>query len=293
MIKKSVCIYGAGGHANVVAETLTASKRRIEMYFDDDPSLVEKSNGQYQPGLKLAGEQGFQVPDFPFLLAIGSNRTRADLAARLGAQFTTAIHPSAVVAASSTVGNGSVVFAQAVLQPHTQIGEHVIINTLASVDHDCRIGDFAHIAPGSTLCGNVSVGEGSHIGAGATIIEGIRIGKWSVVGAGAVVIRDVPDFTTVVGCPARQIKYLSSRPVTESGEEFDYLSQIVNRIRKTAGKAELPQLLSEHKLQQDLGLDSLELAEMTVLMEAKFGVDVFEDGIVTTVQEVIDRIQKG
>jgi acyl carrier protein len=79
--------------------------------------------------------------------------------------------------------------------------------------------------------------------------------------------------------------------MNESIDELNQLLQIINGIRKGAGRAELQQLLPDQKLQQDLELDSLELAEMTVLIESKFGVDVFEDGIVTTVQDVIDRIQ--
>jgi acetyltransferase EpsM len=67
------------------------------------------------------------------------------------------------------------------------------------------IADFVHISPNATLSGNVKAGEGSHIGAGATIIQGITIGKWCTVGAGAVVIKDVPDYATVVGVPARVI----------------------------------------------------------------------------------------
>jgi acyl carrier protein len=79
--------------------------------------------------------------------------------------------------------------------------------------------------------------------------------------------------------------------MNESIDELNQLLQIINGIRKGAGRAELQQLLPDQKLQQDLELDSLQLAEMTVLIESKFGVDVFEDGIVTTVQDVIDRIQ--
>jgi acetyltransferase EpsM len=95
---------------------------------------------------------------------------------------------------------------QSVVQAGTVIGRHCIINTSASIDHDCVIEDFVHISPNATLSGNVRVGEGTHIGAGATIIQGITVGKWCTVGAGAVVIRDVPDYATVVGVPARVIK---------------------------------------------------------------------------------------
>jgi acetyltransferase-like isoleucine patch superfamily enzyme len=82
----------------------------------------------------------------------------------------------------------------------------VLVNTAASIDHDNEIGDYAHISPHATLCGHVKVGEGTHIGAGAVVIPSIRIGKWCTVGAGTVVIRDIPDYATAVGNPAKIIK---------------------------------------------------------------------------------------
>ena len=69
------------------------------------------------------------------------------------------------------------------------------------------IGDYAHVSPNATLSGDVHIGEGTHFGAGASAIQGIRIGKWCTIGAGTVVIRDIPDYATAVGNPARIIKY--------------------------------------------------------------------------------------
>jgi len=43
-------------------------------------------------------------------------------------------------------------------------------------------------------------------------------------------------------------------------------------------------------LRKDLSLDSLALAELAVRVEEEYGVDVFEDGIVETVQEIIDKV---
>lgn len=43
-------------------------------------------------------------------------------------------------------------------------------------------------------------------------------------------------------------------------------------------------------LRYDLGLDSLDLAELTVRIENEFGVDIFEDGIVETVGEILEKL---
>lgn len=45
--------------------------------------------------------------------------------------------------------------------------------------------------------------EGAAIGARAVILPGLTIGRYAMVAAGAVVTRDVPDFVTVRGHPAR------------------------------------------------------------------------------------------
>lgn len=44
-------------------------------------------------------------------------------------------------------------------------------------------------------------------------------------------------------------------------------------------------------LRDDLGLDSLGLALLTVHIENEFGVDVFEDGIVSTVGEIYEIVR--
>ncbi len=43
-------------------------------------------------------------------------------------------------------------------------------------------------------------------------------------------------------------------------------------------------------LRNDLQLDSLELAELTVRIEDEFQIDIFEDGIVETVGEIFKKL---
>jgi acetyltransferase-like isoleucine patch superfamily enzyme len=55
------------------------------------------------------------------------------------------------------------------------------------------------------ICEKTLIKEGASIGSNATILPGIIIGKWALVGAGTVVTKDVPDYATVVGNPAKII----------------------------------------------------------------------------------------
>ena len=48
----------------------------------------------------------------------------------------------------------------------------------------------------------------------------------------------------------------------------------------------------ELKLREDIGFDSFDLAQLTVMIEDEFDIDVFEDGIIETVGEIIIKIEK-
>ena len=71
---------------------------------------------------------------------------------------------------------------------------------------------------------------------------------------------------------------------------MDKLLEIVNTIRLNKGQDALRKLSPEDGLRRDLGFDSLDLAELTVRIEAEFGVDVFDDGVVSTVGETLEKI---
>lgn len=158
-------------------------------------------------GLPVLGPAALQEMEHDaIIVAIGDNALRRAVTERLlarGERLTTAIHPSAVVAASASIAEGAVVSAGAIVMPRAVVGRGVILNTKSSIDHDCAIGAYAHVAPGATLGGNVRVGEETLIGTGVSVVAGRTIGSRSVIGAGAVVVRDIPDDVVAFGVPAR------------------------------------------------------------------------------------------
>jgi len=69
------------------------------------------------------------------------------------------------------------------------------------------------------------------------------------------------------------------------------LLESINTVRMNKGLQPLDTLGDDQDLRRDLGLDSLDLAELTVRLEAGSGVDVFQAGLVTTVGEVLERLE--
>ena len=54
--------------------------------------------------------------------------------------------------------------------------------------------------------GKVQIRDDAWIGTGAIILPNVTIGRGAIVAAGAVVTKDVPDYTIVMGVPAKIVK---------------------------------------------------------------------------------------
>lgn len=121
----------------------------------------------------------------------------------------------------------------------TKIGSFVEIQKNVIVGAKCKVSSHSFICEGVIIEDEVFIGHGvmftndiypratnedsslkteadwsviktlvksrASIGSNATILAGITIGENAIIGAGAVVTRDVPDYATVVGVPARVI----------------------------------------------------------------------------------------
>jgi acyl carrier protein len=70
------------------------------------------------------------------------------------------------------------------------------------------------------------------------------------------------------------------------------LTEIIYTVLENKGAEKPAAILPEMHLRKDIGLDSLDLAELTVRIEAAFDVDVFEDGVVNTVGEILQKISR-
>lgn len=203
---KDVVIYGASGHGKVIADIVGKSGGTILAFVDDDDTIWDKSFCGYPiwgGGSHLIDHAKKET--FSVIIGIGDNHIRQKVQKNLEAadiRFCTAIHPSAQLGIDVTIGEGTVVMGNSVINPGTRVGSHSIVNTAVTIDHDCIIGDFVHLSPGVHLGGSVRMDSFSWIGLGASIINNIHVAEHAVVGAGAVVIRYVEPFTVVAGNPA-------------------------------------------------------------------------------------------
>lgn len=68
------------------------------------------------------------------------------------------------------------------------------------------------------------------------------------------------------------------------------LLKIINSIKKNKQDKPVESLTEEMRLREDLNLDSFDLAELTVKIEDEFDIDIFEEGLVLTVGEILNKL---
>ena len=67
--------------------------------------------------------------------------------------------------------------------------------------------------------------------------------------------------------------------------------QIINEIRAAKELAPIKTINKDTRLREDLELTSFDLAELTVKIEDEFDIDIFEDGLVSTVGEIFAKLE--
>lgn len=206
-----IMIWGAGGHARVVADIIRRGGGfEIAGFLDD---VRPERQGEEFAGGRVLGDSSLlsalQEERPAVALGVGDCGARVRMARRareLGLALPVLVHPSAVLSGDASAGAGSVLVAGAVVNPGARLGAAVLVNTLASVDHDCTLEEGVHVGPGARLGGGCVVGREAWIGIGAVVRDGVRIGQGSLIGAGAVVVQDIPPGVVAYGTPARVVR---------------------------------------------------------------------------------------
>lgn len=279
-------IFGVSGYAKVVLDLVRASGRQVHGFVD-----VASAQPEFAGLPVFAEADAWMQPPGEIVIAATNPRTRKAITERFhshGWKTPALVHPRAVVADGASLGAGSVVLAGAVIQVGASVGHGAIVNANATIDHDAQLGDYAHAALGAAIGDRAKIGEGAWIGLNASVLEGLSVGAWSMVGAGAAVVDDVPNEVVVYGVPAkvhRQGSYFvddesaAAAPVASNGAASvrDTVADVINTILRDTGR-ETRAFASQDILMGNIGLDSLDLAVMTVSLEQRTGQDPFRSG---------------
>lgn len=92
------------------------------------------------------------------------------------------ISPYAYVSKHATLGQGTIVMHQALINSVATVGSNCIINSKSLIEHDAVIEDHCHISTGVIVNGGSLVGEGSFVGSNSVIRENVTVERNSILG---------------------------------------------------------------------------------------------------------------
>lgn len=211
-----IVILGAGGDALVIAEAVRqASESGQQLVFAG--FLDDTLAGQIIDGFPVFGrldDWATLDPSIRFVPAIQKVREMPQRASRLEdlgiplARWGQIVHPRAVVARNVDLGAGVYIAACATVQPGCKIGDFATLRAGAALGHDATVERHGYVGPNATLCGKTFIREGAHLGPNAVVLDQKQVGRFAVVGIGSAVTKDIPEFTVVMGNPARRVGYV-------------------------------------------------------------------------------------
>lgn len=139
------------------------------------------------------------------VIAVGDQNLRYRFMQELvatGARFGSVIHPTAYVAPTATIGDGTIVCPMAFVGPFAKVGMNCAINVHSTVGHDVVLGDCAVLSPGAAINGYGAAGESTLLGTGAIISPKASLGAFSKLSAGSVLNRTTEEGYLMHGNPA-------------------------------------------------------------------------------------------
>lgn len=208
-------LFGAGPFASMAWYCLTHDGGQEVAGFTVDRAYLDASEVHGLPVRPFEELEAHFPPDrFALLLSLGphgTNRLRRDryLAAKaLGFGFARYVSSRALTWPDLVIGEGSMLYEGAVVQPFARIGANSIVRSSVHVSHHVRIGDHCFIGAGACFGGLAVAGDRCFVGLNATIRDGVRLAEGSFIAAGAVVAEDTEPDGLYVGVPARRVKDL-------------------------------------------------------------------------------------
>ena len=190
---KDIILIGGGGHCKAVIDVIEQEGRFKIIGIIDKPELLGKNVLGY-PTIGNDSELKNLVKRCKnALITIGQIRSPLsrinlfDIVLKLGFTLPSVVSPRAYVSQHASIGKGSVIMHDAVINAGVIIGDNCIINTKSIVEHGSNIGNHCHISTNAVINGGVVIGNGSFIGSGVVTKEDIRINDNFFAKAGTVV----------------------------------------------------------------------------------------------------------
>jgi sugar O-acyltransferase (sialic acid O-acetyltransferase NeuD family) len=205
MKKIDLLLIGAGGHAAACIDVIESSGDFNIVGIVGLPSEI----GSMKLGYEVIGSDadlttlGKKYLNCIITLGqIESPESRINLfnkAKNAGFAFPSIISKRAYLSSHASIGEGTILMHDSLVNAGAVIGRNCIINTKAIIEHDSKIGDNCHLSTRVVVNGATEIGDNVFIGSASTVRNGVKIGSGVVIGMGSTVLSDLDSNTTYLG----------------------------------------------------------------------------------------------
>ena len=209
-IKYNIIIVGAGGFGREVylwaKDSFSQDQYKIKGFLDDNPRILDN----YDMNVGIIGNlNSHEIKNQDrFIFAIGDIDIKKRLIIKMkkrGAKFLTLIHPTAIMANTTKIGEGVIICPFCLVSDNVLLEDFVMLNIYSSCGHDAKVGSYCILSPYATLNGFVILEDEVFLGTHTTVTPYKRVGYKSKISANSVVMRDVPPNKIVFGVPGKAI----------------------------------------------------------------------------------------
>lgn len=192
-MKPKIILIGGGGHCKSVIDVIENENSFTIAGIIDQKEFI----GQKVFGYKIIGcddnlEEFFE--HFKYAIVTVGQITSPDvriklfnLLKKIGYELPTIISPRAYISKYASIGSGSVVMHDALINANAVIGKNCIVNSKALIEHDSVVENHCHISTGAILNGGTVVKQGTFFGSSAVSKEYATINEYSFIKAGSIV----------------------------------------------------------------------------------------------------------
>lgn len=188
---KKLYLIGGGGHCHSCIDVIESEGKYTIVGILDLPENLGKKVLNYDIVGSDNDFEKFISSDTSFLITLGQIKSAVkrinlfDSLKKAKANMATVISPRAHVSQYATVGEGSIVMHDALVNANAHIGANCIINTKSLIEHDAVLGNHCHASTASVINGNCIVGDEVFIGSNAVLKHRVKIENKAVVQAGS------------------------------------------------------------------------------------------------------------
>lgn len=210
---KKVVVYGAGPYGRIFLADVRMYNKIEVVAFTVDKKYLKEITIDGIPVVEFEKVSEIYPPtEYDMIVVCGytrmRNRKQMYLRAKnKGYNLINYISPGARIEGSFSMGDNNVVLSGAEIGMDGVMGNNNFINQNVYLAHQFHLEDHIIISAGCIIGGYSTIEELSFCGFGVKTEGFIHIGKECLVGMGSVVVRDINDYATAYGVPAREVSF--------------------------------------------------------------------------------------